>query len=336
MPFRWIEVLAPCEKINQIRDAAARADISDVLCQEYDDGRCSIRLLAGEIDRQALIDDLKDHLEGCDARIILVATEGVTPRTDEEKKREEASIQERQADSITASREEIMDRVALGAVTTADFVVLVALSTIVATVALLEDDIAVLIGAMVLAPLLGPNLALAFGAAVGDRGLIVRAIGTALFGIAETVALAALIAWVMSPDLEVPAIAARSQVEAASLALALASGAAAALSITSGLSGTLVGVMVSVALLPPAAVAGIAIAAGALEPFAGAMILLATNSVGVTLAALTCFLAKGIRPRRWHERENANQSLMVTIPALVVALAALALLIATGLDGRDG
>jgi len=328
MPFRWIEVLADESREDAVREVARNAEVSEVVVQPLDEGRRSIRLLTGEIDRQALIDELLDCLEeGGHGRVVLTATEAVTPKTEAEEKREHASIEKSEKDSITATREEIVERVVQGATTSRDFLTLVTLSTIIATVGLLKNDVAVLIGAMVIAPLLGPNLALAFGSAVGDRKLAGRALGTAAIGTVITVALAALIARVQGAEADSPAIAVRTASDLGSVALALASGAAAALSITSGVSGMLVGVTVSVALLPPAAAAGVALSVGAVEQLSGAAILFLVNSVGVTLAALLTFLAKGVRPRSWHQRKGATQSLRVTVPILILALAALAGLI---------
>ena len=59
--------------------------------------------------------------------------------------------------------------------TDSNFLLLVFLSTVVASVGLEQDSVAILIGAMVIAPLLGPNVAFAFGAAIGDRTLMLSA-----------------------------------------------------------------------------------------------------------------------------------------------------------------
>jgi len=90
---------------------------------------------------------------------------------------------------------------------------------------------------------------------------------------------------------------ARTSVGLDGVLLALASGLAAALSLTTGLSSVLVGVMVAVALLPPTATAGIMLGAGNFELATGALLLLAVNVVCVNIAAKLVFLFRGVRPR---------------------------------------
>jgi uncharacterized membrane protein len=90
--------------------------------------------------------------------------------------------------------------------------------------------------------------------------------------------------------------------------LALASGAAAALSLTSGVASALVGVMVAVALLPPTATLGMMLASSQYELASGAGLLLAVNIVSVNLSANLVFLFKGVRPRTWLEKNKARQS----------------------------
>ena len=119
----------------------------------------------------------------------------------------------------------------------------------------------------------------------------------------------------------------RTDVGMDGVALALASGAAAVLSLTSGLSTTLVGVMVAVALLPPTATLGMTLGAGHPSMAAGAALLLAVNVVCVILAAKVVFLAKGVKPRTWYERQKARQSSVVYVVVWGLLLSVLLLII---------
>jgi uncharacterized membrane protein len=92
------------------------------------------------------------------------------------------------------------------------------------------------------------------------------------------------------------------------VAIALAAGAAAVLSLTTGLSSTLVGVMVAVALLPPTATMGMLLGAGMPTLAGGALLLLMVNVVCVIVAAKLVFYSRGIAPRTWYERSKARQS----------------------------
>jgi uncharacterized membrane protein len=105
-----------------------------------------------------------------------------------------------------------------------------------------------------------------------------------------------------------------------SVALALASGAAAALSLTTGLSSVLVGVMVAVALLPPAVTLGIMLGVEDFNRALGAGLLLAINIVCVNLAIKVVFFVKGIRPRTWWEKKKAKRAMAIYILGWIVTL----------------
>ena len=168
---------------------------------------------------------------------------------------------------------------------------------------------------MVIAPLLGPLIALSFGSSLGDGKLLLSALKTGLtgLGLAFLVSLFIGMVWPVDIGRGEALIAsteslARTDVGLAGVALALVSGAAAVLSLTTGLSSTLVGVMVAVALLPPTATMGMLVGAGYTKLAGGAMLLLAVNVVCVIISAKLVFLAKGVQPRTWHERNKARQS----------------------------
>lgn len=217
----------------------------------------------------------------------------------------------RDEDLATASREMLYKGVEKNSHLDAGLVLLVALSTIVAAVGLIKDNVAVIIGAMVIAALLGPNLALGLGTALGDISLVVKSIFTTLVGVAIAVSMSMsiVIGFVWPTDTFSPELIARTEVGLDSVALALASGAAAALSLTTGLSSVLVGVMVAVALLPPAATVGIMLGYGNINLPMGAVLLLAINIACVNLACNVVFLTKEISPRTWWKKEKAKKSM---------------------------
>ncbi|MGW8310633.1 MAG: TIGR00341 family protein [Thiogranum sp.] len=276
--------------------------------QAVEGERQSFRMLVADENRQAVLDSLQELLGGTEnTRIVVLPVEGVLPRPDAP-----AQSGENKASGSTkttgATREELYHQISRGARLDSTFLVLVALSTIVAAIGLLEDNVAVLVGAMVIAPLLGPNLALAFAATLGDRDLMRDALRTDLVGLGLALLLSVAIGriWpVIDPGAE---IITRTDVGFDGVALALASGAAAALSLASGAATALVGVMVAVALLPPTATLGMMLAGGRMELASGAALLLAVNIVSVNLSATLAFLAKGVRPRTWLEKRQARQS----------------------------
>ena len=177
------------------------------------DERLVMRLLVDDGHRQAVMDALQNSLgmhEG--ARIVILPVEAtLSPLEVTDKEKETAN-----ATGVT--REELYRSVSKNAELNSSYLLLVFLSTIVAAIGLIEDNVAVVVGAMVIAPLLGPNIA-----------------------------------------------------------LALASGAAAVLSLTTGLSSVLVGVMVAVAIMPPMATVGLMHGSGQVGLAFGAALLVAAG-----------------------------------------------------------
>lgn len=204
------------------------------------------------------------------------------------------------------SREVLLEDVSKGVDLDSNFLFLVVCSTIVAAIGLIEDNVAVVIGAMVIAPLLGPNLALSFGTALGDTALMGRAAATNLVGIALCLLISAGIGYFWTGDLVSDELWSRTRVSFEVIVLAIVSGAAAVLSLTRGISSVMVGVMVAVALLPPATTVGIMLGAGNFSASLGALLLLSFNIVCVNLSAIVTLRVRGVRPRTWFERKTAT------------------------------
>ena len=332
MAFKLIEVATPEDRVEAILAIAEELGVDDVQKAPLDDGRWLIRLVVGEIDRQGLLDRLRAALGKSENwRITMLPADMVIPREEPEevkKPEEEEGGREEDEDKKKeeqerASREELYHLVEGGVRTDSNFILLVFLSTVVASVGLEQDSVAILIGAMVIAPLLGPNVAFAFAAAIGDRMLMLSASKSGVLGVVLSVLVAAVLAYLIAPNIASHELLARTSVDYAGIALALASGAAAALSVTTGLSSTLVGVMVAVALLPPAATLGIMLAAGHMGLAGGAAMLLVANIACVNLAAQLVFLAKGIKPRTWSERKSARHAVTVNIVTWIALIAVL-------------
>ncbi len=295
-----------------------------VNCKAYDfrpgqvgaDGLQAMRLLVANDQVQKVLDASQNVLGAQpSARVLVIPVEATLPLPTEEESRKE--------NSAAAIREALYSEVAKNAQLNLNFVVLVVLSTIVAAIGLIESNVAVIIGAMVIAPLLGPNLALGLGTALGDLNLMRRALLVTTVGVGMAIALSVAIGLIWPFPLTSPELLARTDAGLDSVALALASGAAAALSVTSGLSSVLVGVMVAVALLPPAAALGLMLGHGQVELAVGATLLLAINLVCVNLASKLVFLVKGIRPRTWWEKEKAKRAMAAYLIVWVLTLAIL-------------
>jgi uncharacterized membrane protein len=121
-------------------------------------------------------------------------------------------------------------------------------------------------------------------------------------------------------DPSTPEIASRTQVGFADVVLALASGVAGTLALTTGLPSSLIGVMVAVALLPPLASFGLLIAGGHFRAAGGALLLLVVNVVCVNLAGVLTFLVQGVRPRRGWVAERAARGARIAVALWLAAL----------------
>ncbi|MDH5778292.1 MAG: TIGR00341 family protein [Gammaproteobacteria bacterium] len=320
--MRIIEILTDKGHADTLHSIAEQHEILDCwTVATEDENRLSTRMLVRPEKQQTILDAVQTVLGNADnSRIIIQPVEATLPRPAEAEKKETGS-------SPGRAREELYQQIVSGAKLDSNFILLVIFSTIVATIGLIENNIAVVIGAMVIAPLLGPNIALAFAAALGDSKLIWSSLKTNLIGLGVALLLSILLGliWPMTHTSE--EILARTDVGFDGIALALVSGAAAVLSLTTGLSSALVGVMVAVALLPPTATLGLMIATGQHQYALGALLLLAVNVVCVNLAAKLVFLLKGVKPRTWLEKQKARQSMTAYIVFWLITLLVLSITI---------
>jgi len=317
MVLRILEISAPDSSKDTLHELAEKHKAIDWWYgAKNKDNRRTTRILVNVHNQQELMDEIQKamHKEK-NWRLVVIPVDACLPKVELEKEEEGNGKKRKTAfQAGTITREELYTKMAKGANLDMNFILLAALSTIVATIGLIQNNVAVVIGAMVIAPFLGPNLALAFGAAVGDKSLIWTSIKTNLAGMGITLVITILIGLLVPTyDLESTEIITRTIVGYDSVILALASGAAAVLSLSSGLSSALVGVMVAVALLPPAATAGLMLGTGLFGAAFGAGLLLLTNIVCVGLSAQVIFLLKGIKPRTWYMRKKSEQSVRLNM-----------------------
>ncbi len=277
----------------------------------------SVQLFAADDKVQPVLDALQTVLGAYpSARAYVLPIEVALPKAAEQARRQE--------DEATESREALYSEAEKSTLLSTNYMLLLVLSTVVAAIGLVRDNVAVIIGAMVIAPLLGPNLALGLSTALGDLKLMRRSLTALGVGILVAVAVSASIGWLWPfPELSVE-LAARTQVGLDSAVLAFGSGAAAALSMTTGLSSVLVGVMVAVALLPPAATLGLTLGHGLPEAALGSGLLLAVNVACLNLACKLVLLFKGVVPRTWLEKRTARHATIVYVAVWAATLALLA------------
>ncbi|NRD88243.1 TIGR00341 family protein [Sphingopyxis sp. BSNA05] len=181
-----------------------------------------------------------------------------------------------------------------------NYLLTVILSALIAALGMRSGQTAVVIGAMIIAPLLGPTMAMAMAATLGDGALGRRALITLVTGIVAALLFTFLLGMFIDVDPLVPELRNRTIVQPADIALALACGAAGVLAFSQGASLSLVGVMIAVALVPPIAAAGLFFGSGEESLGLSALFLLATNLVCINVAGIATFLVQGLPPRSWR------------------------------------
>jgi uncharacterized hydrophobic protein (TIGR00341 family) len=260
--------------------------------------------------------------------VIVTPVEAVIPRLElEEKHAIDEENQKSESEAKRIYREELYEDINSVSSGGRTFILLGILSACVAAIGLLRSNVAIIIGAMVIAPLLGPNMGMALAATLGDSALAKRSIKTIFTGIAFALTIAIALGWFATVDVTNPEITSRLQVSYADFVLALASGAAGALSFTSGAPGSLIGVMVAVALLPPLMVFGLLVGDGQFRTSLNALLLLMTNVVCVNISGVAMFLYQGVRPNSWWDAERAKKQTRIAIAVWMILLAILGILI---------
>ena len=214
-----------------------------------------------------------------------------------------------------------------------DFFLLIILSCTIATFGLLSDSTAVIIGAMLVAPLMSPILGLSLSSVAGEQFMFRRSIIALVEGVLLAIALSALItAFSYQLPYELlntlpDEVLSRTQPTPFDLIIALAGGAAAAYALAQPkISAALPGVAIATALMPPLCSIGIGIAVGAQNVVIGASLLFLTNFAAITFAGILIFAWLGFRPQHL-ENQWKNMPRGALISALLVAIITIPLVI---------
>lgn len=181
--------------------------------------------------------------------------------------------------------------------------VLLVLSTIIATAGLLSDSAAVVIGAMLVAPLMNPVMSAAGAVVMGWSGRFYGALWLVLLmGLGALLLSSALT--LISPELVFlpEQVLARTRPTYYDLLIALAAGSAGAYTITRKETSAIPGVAVAVALLPPLASAGILLTTAEHELALRALVLFLVNLIAMVLSGALTFIAVGVSPASSRKR----------------------------------
>ena len=322
MHHRLVHLRVPAEHCERVREVIREVD-SAAYEQGAGEGSAVFHLVLDADEVEPFLDAVSEIVHDEQAmRAVVVSVAALTPHPLDE---EEGRAASEEADSTGAadrvSRQELHQTLTAGAQVTPSFVLMSLLSVTVAAVGLSRDSAAVVIGAMVIAPLLGPNMALALATILADGKLAVRALIANAVGLALTAAVACVAGLIWTLDLGATEVMARTSVTIGEVVLALASGAAGALAMTSAAATSLVGVMVAVSLLPPLVIASMLLVQGHTDAALRAGLLVVGNVVCLNLAAVTVFRLRGIRPRTWYEDERARRATRIAVVVWALLLA---------------
>lgn len=176
----------------------------------------------------------------------------------------------------------------------ASYLILIISSCAIATFGLLSNSAAVIIGAMIIAPLMLPIRGLAFGALTGNAALFRRGLVAVAVGTVVAVALAWTLGKVVSISSFDSEVLARSEPTLLDLGIAIAAGGISGYAkVQPKISESLAGTAIAVALMPPVCVIGLGLSQANWNLSQGAMLLYLTNLLGITLSCMITFLLAG-------------------------------------------
>ncbi|MEM8922144.1 MAG: DUF389 domain-containing protein [Actinomycetota bacterium] len=207
------------------------------------------------------------------------------------------------------------------------FTVMLTLSVVVAVMGLSANSAAVVIGAMLLAPLMTPVLATAAAVAMSSWGKAVVSLVRVVAATAWCIGLAYALSMIL-PEGQLPGeVSSRTQPDVRDLVVALAAGAAGSYAtVRKDASAALPGVAVAVALVPPLGTVGITLEAGQTDLAVGAMLLYTTNLAAIILAGVMVFIATGFVPPRRLSNTGAQLLVAGVIATALVGVVAIPLL----------
>jgi uncharacterized hydrophobic protein (TIGR00271 family) len=192
-----------------------------------------------------------------------------------------------------------------------NYLLLIVASCIIATLGLLENSVAVIIGAMIIAPLMSPIQAFAFAALDGDAPMIRRSLLTALTGAVLAIGTSALLGVVAAAPVYGSEVVARTRPNLFDLGIAVTAGAVAGIArVRPAISSTIAGTAIAVALMPPLCVVGLNLAHLAWSAVEGALLLFGTNFLGIAAACMVVYIVA--KEFRSHNRTALVTTIVIT------------------------
>lgn len=201
-----------------------------------------------------------------------------------------------------------------------DYIILLCSSSLIASLGLFQNSPAVIIGAMIVAPLMRPLMGLSLSVITAETKLLYQSLITLVLGTIFGFS----ISWLMGKCLGFIVITSeilnRTHPNLLDLGVAIVAGMVGAYCQTSSkLADSLAGVAIAVALVPPLCVVGIGFALHEQSIWTGALLLYATNMVGITFAGALVFFSLGYIPLN-----QARKGLLISAFSVILLIVPLA------------
>jgi len=325
MSYRLMELMIPADKVEPLMELVSDLDNIGIWKTQHEDEVSVVRILATPEQTEEISDVIGSKFAYYDSvRMMLLDVVATLPLPKEEEKQPEEQVSESEAKKPGKKRrvslEEIYNDVTEGLNVSWVYLLTIILAAVVASVGLIRNDVAVIIGAMVIAPMLTPNVALALAATLGDVSLTIRSLKVGLTGFLGVAVISFILGLIFNVDPAGVEIASRTEISIGNIIIAMAAGSMGALAFTTGVPATLIGVMVAVALVPVLSAAGLLAGAGYWSLAFESILLFFVNVICVNLAGVITFLFQGVEPRHWWEKKKARRAITRAIIIWTVLL----------------
>ena len=316
--MRLLEIVSEQNKAIEIEQLLQKDYVIEQWSYKSENGQVVTKVLMQDEYAKELLASLEKQSK---CRVVIYSIEGTLPEISTIKSNTEKI---KVGKFIAISKEELYNDISQPISLSMNFILMVVLSSFVAGIGILKDNIAIIIGAMVIAPFLGLNMSLAFGTILSDWSVIKKSI---LTGAAATIiALVISMIWGFTAS-DLSTITIDPDIEYQDIILALVCGFAGVISIISGQNSTLVGVMVAAALLPPLMRGGLLFGAGDYQYALNSFLIFSANIICLNIAGIVTFYLAGIKPGRWADKKKAKKKARTAFIIWICALVSLIIVI---------
>jgi uncharacterized hydrophobic protein (TIGR00271 family) len=197
------------------------------------------------------------------------------------------------------------------------FYILVAVSTLIASFGLISDSTAVIIGAMLVAPLMTPIFGISLALVRGDTGLFGRAARAEILGVAAAVSMGFILGLLLGDFDTTREMLSRTRPNLFDLFVAVLAGFAGAYAlIDEKISPALPGVAIATAIVPPLANAGLCLALGEVQGGIGSFLLFFANFLSILIVASVLFILSGMAKRSGGRAKHADVARRFGLPVV--------------------